>query len=368
MKRIIKCRVTIFLLLGWAVLSAIGYMGRNNIYKAYRKDVRTTPYFVMVFEGIHDGVWPWMMSGMPWERGQNVAGGGPGGGDEALFPGTEAAGGETEAVGGETEGEAPGTDDGAVSPGADNGAGNAQPGTEGTGAADGSTGAAGDGTESPAGDGTESPAGGAGDTQAPGQQTKDFVQVDESWFDNAVFIGDSRTVGLRDYGGLEQATFYATVGMNVYDLWEEKFCEVDGEKLTLEEALTAKQYGKVYFQIGINEMGTGTIDSFMQEYTAAVERLKELQPNAIIYVQGIMRVTQKKSDADPIFNNRGIQLRNERIALLADNVRVFYIDMNEAVCNDAGNLREDLTFDELHLYGSKYGIWVDFLLTKGVSL
>ena len=69
----------------------------------------------------------------------------------------------------------------------------------------------------------------------------------------------------------------------------------------------------------------------------------------------------------PIFNNRGILLRNERIALLADNVRVFYIDVNEAVCNDAGNLREDLTFDDLHLYGSKYGIWVDFLLSKGIG-
>ena len=33
--------------------------------------------------------------------------------------------------------------------------------------------------------------------------------VDDDWFDDAVFIGDSRTVGLRDYGGLDNATFYA---------------------------------------------------------------------------------------------------------------------------------------------------------------
>lgn len=57
--------------------------------------------------------------------------------------------------------------------------------------------------------------------------------------------------------------FSATVGMNIYDLWKDAFCEVNGKKVTLEEALKAKQYKKVYFQIGINEMGRGTLDGFM---------------------------------------------------------------------------------------------------------
>lgn len=63
--------------------------------------------------------------------------------------------------------------------------------------------------------------------------------------------------------------------------------------MTLEEALKAKQYKKVYFQIGINEMGRGTLDGFMNEYQNAVEKFKTLQPDAVIYVQAIMHVTQK---------------------------------------------------------------------------
>ena len=70
--------------------------------------------------------------------------------------------------------------------------------------------------------------------------------------------------------------------------------------------MKAKQYKKVYFQIGINEMGRGTLDGFMNEYQNAVEKFKTLQPDAVIYVQAIMHVTQKKSDSDPIFNNREI--------------------------------------------------------------
>lgn len=38
--------------------------------------------------------------------------------------------------------------------------------------------------------------------------------------------------------------------MNVYNLWTEKFCEVDGEKVTLEEALKAKNTGKSIFRSG----------------------------------------------------------------------------------------------------------------------
>lgn len=302
-----KCRVTIFFLLAWGSLSVIGYMGKDDIYRKYTVDLQKTPYFVLVFQGIHDGIYP-------WDMGDN------------LFAGND------------------------VLP--ENGERTEEPGSL---------------AEIQIADDSELPTEVVTE-QTETVETKEFINVEEDYFDDAVFIGDSRTVGLRDYGGLDKATFYATVGLNVYDMWTEKFCEVDGEKVTLEEALSKHQYKKVYFQIGINEMGRGTVDSFMQAYEASVKKMEELQPDAIIYVQGIMRVTKKKSDSDKIFNNLGIQVRNDRIALLADNVKIFYIDMNEAVCDDQGNLRDELTFDNLHLYASKYPIWVEFLKTKGIAL
>ncbi len=44
----------------------------------------------------------------------------------------------------------------------------------------------------------------------------------------------------------------------------------------------------------------------------------------------------------------------------------FYLDMNEVVCDEEGNLKSSLTFDDIHLYGSKYGIWVDYLKENGI--
>lgn len=171
--------------------------------------------------------------------------------------------------------------------------------------------------------------------------------MDNSYFSDAVFIGDSRTVGLHDYGGLDDSTFYATVGMNIYDLWTEKFCEVDGQKETLEDALRARTYGKIYFQIGINEMGRGTVDGFMKAYEESVAKFKELQPDAVIFVQAIMKVTKDKSDKDPIFNNPGIEERNARIASLRTTGPYFIWMVNEVVCDENGALRKDITFDNI---------------------
>ena len=59
--------------------------------------------------------------------------------------------------------------------------------------------------------------------------------------------------------------------------------------------------------IGINEMGTGTPESFFEAYARAVYKIRELQPDAIIFVQGIMRVAGQKNASDPVFNNTNYQ-------------------------------------------------------------
>ena len=288
MKKIRYCKITILILAGWVILSAIGFLGKNTVYSRYTIDVKKTPYFVLVMQGIHDGVYPWSGEHESlWDKWEKLAEQRK---DEEQILGTESS--EIVAEGTENVVET--------------------------------------------------------ETVTETEEVKSFHQVDDSYFSDAVFIGDSRTVGLHDYGGLNDSTFYATVGMNIYNLWTEKFCEVDGEKVTLEEALKAKQYGKIYFQIGINEMGRGTLDGFMTAYEESVKKFRELQPDAVIFVQGIMKVAKEKSDKDPIFNNVGIEQRNE------------------VVCDEDGNLKSNLTFDDVHLYGSKYDIWVDYLKEKGI--
>lgn len=197
---------------------------------------------------------------------------------------------------------------------------------------------------------------------------RSFTTVTEDYFSDAVFIGDSRTVGLYEYGGLEeQADFLAKVSLTIYDVQKEAFIKAEGgEKRTVTEMLQKKKYGKVYLMLGINELGTGTVETFMEKYREVVGEIRKLQPEAVIFLQGIMRVTGTKDEADPIFNNTNINIRNEEIAKLADGRGIFYLDVNPIVCDEAGHLNPEYTVDDIHLKARYYELWKNFLLEHGI--
>ena len=191
----------------------------------------------------------------------------------------------------------------------------------------------------------------------------DFSQVDESYFDDALFIGDSRTVGLRDYTSLpEHADFYCETSLTIYKVLEEDFNGLG----TIREAIEAKDYGKIYLMVGINELGRGTTEDYMEKYTEVVDTLRAWEPDAKLIIQGVMRVSGEKNSKDPIFNNSNINARNNAVATLADNKDIFYIDVNEVVCDEEGNLNEEYTFDQIHLLGVYNDLWKEFLLSHGV--
>ena len=89
-----------------------------------------------------------------------------------------------------------------------------------------------------------------------------FQTVDDSYFSDALFIGDSRTEGLALYGSLTNADFFSSVGLSIFKVTEKAAGNPNtGESVTLSQNLAQKQYGKVYIMLGLNELGTGTTES-----------------------------------------------------------------------------------------------------------
>ena len=202
-----------------------------------------------------------------------------------------------------------------------------------------------------------------------GDEVYEFTEVDDEYFTDALFIGDSRTVGLSEYcEELDtRATFYAKVSLTIYKVMGMEFIKTeDGRKISIEQALSENQFSKIYIMLGLNEIGTGTTETFCEAYSEVIDRIRELQPDAIIYIQGIMHVTAEKSDNDKHFNNANINERNAALSELADNKTVFYIDMNESVDDENGNLMSELSFDNVHLKASSYERWHQYLLTHAI--
>ena len=204
-----------------------------------------------------------------------------------------------------------------------------------------------------------------------GEKEVQYMTVEDDYFADAVFIGDSRTVGMFEYGGIEDiTTFYASTGLSIYRIFNAKIIKVEGQraKITIKEALQDKQFAKIYLMLGINEIGTGDIDGFVRKYAEVLEELKELQPDAIIYVQAIIRVSQKQVQKHDGVDNEEIGERNRRLAELADNERVFFLDVNEVLCDENGDMVREYSSDGVHLKAQYIPLWKEYLLEHAVVI
>lgn len=182
-----------------------------------------------------------------------------------------------------------------------------------------------------------------------------------SYFDDALFIGDSRTVGLLEYGDLGSAEVVADSGMSVYKIFNRKFGTVSGEKKLLETVLSERQFGKIYLMMGINELGYD-YENTVSKYNKVLEKLRELQPDAIIFLGANLHITEEKSESSPVYTNENIDRFNRALAQMADGQTLFYLDVNELFDDENGTLAEIYTSDGVHVRGKYYPEWVAWLL------
>ena len=302
MEEIKKCPLILALLVSGVIFTLVGIIGKNSVYQEYDFNIMEKPFLALMMEGMSKDVAPWEVCGIGTvgsDAADRLSSADGSGQSIDGLSGADVSGedGSEEAEMQRLEGAEPQVLDG----------GEAQPQVL-------------EGAEAILAQENAKKDENAGNlSEIAGEDV--FQRVTESYFDDAVFIGDSRTVGLFEYGGLEErADFYAKISLTIYDVFSEKVAkdEETGKKITVEEALSKKQYGKVYLMLGINELGTGTTESFMEEYKEVVGKIRSLQPDAIIYVQGIMRVTGEKHENDPIFNNTNINEKNDEISKLAN--------------------------------------------------
>lgn len=190
--------------------------------------------------------------------------------------------------------------------------------------------------------------------------------VDESYFDDALFIGNSRTEGFQLYSGLTNASFYASKGMTVSNFYTDKFASVDGEKKTILKALKNKKFGKIYIMLGLNEMGWPSGQTFVDRYQKIVQDIKKAQPEALIYIQSIFHVSKAKSKADSIYNNPTINSRNKLIQEMAHREGCIFLNVNEALDTEKNCLPADASTDGVHLNATYCKIWKDYLMNHTI--
>ena len=213
----------------------------------------------------------------------------------------------------------------------------------------------------------------------PEEPDSPFTTVDASYFDDALFIGDSRTVGLRDYsvGNLKNATFFCTSGMIAGYAMRGEYEYTSGVdasgiktkygKTTLAALLAERKYGKIYIMLGINEMGD-YVKNIVANIGYLADMVRQYQPDALIFLCANLHVTKEYSDnrVNKFISNEKIDQVNAGIAALADYRKTYYIDINEFFDDENHALTAPYSGDGVHVYGKYYRQWSEWLCTKGI--
>ena len=186
-------------------------------------------------------------------------------------------------------------------------------------------------------------------------------QIDESYFNDAVFIGDSRTEGFGLQSGLKNITVYTEKGLMVDTIFTNQPVVIDGQRMSIIEALQKQSFGKVYIMFGINELGWVYDEIFIKKYEKVIDAIKESQPDAVIYIQSIIHVSgEKEKNSD--MSNEKINRRNKLIEKMAKERKVEYIDLNKVLTDKNGNLYKEASVDGVHLNRTYCQIWKNYLL------
>ena len=202
------------------------------------------------------------------------------------------------------------------------------------------------------------------------QPVPESEAVDNSYFEDAAFIGDSRTDGFLIYSGIGCGENLTSNGLSIFKLAEKKAITIDGNQYTLLEALALKQYGKVYLSLGINELGYYDDQGFYDSYCQAIDLIRECQPNAVIYIQGLIPLNEDviaETGGASYLKNDHLLVYNDLMKKAAEEKQVAFLDLNPVFTDENGQLPREASADGVHLRKAYCEQWLDYLKTHTVS-
>lgn len=189
------------------------------------------------------------------------------------------------------------------------------------------------------------------------------ARADDSFFTDTAILGNSLIDGLRLYAKLKTVDYYCGTSMSVNSAMNSKKVLLkNGAYGTQLDAMAQKQYGKVYIELGINEIG-GSVDSFIKAYGSMLDKIKAAQPKADIYIMAITPVSRNKSKSSTVFTRERVKMYNDALYKLAGERECYYLDVFTPLADSEGYLPKGDTWDGVHFATAKYLDWEEIIRT-----
>ena len=189
--------------------------------------------------------------------------------------------------------------------------------------------------------------------------------VDDSYFEDAVFIGDSRMQGFRNLSGITKGSFVTAVGMELENFYTDSQIATAAGNVTVLDALTNINFSKIYMMLGTNELGAYDMSQVGESYRQVLADIKQLSssPDPIVYVYSVIYVDEPLVTTGDYVNNTNVDAVNMEILTMCKEEGYHYINLNEVLSNGYHGLISGAAEDGIHLNTDYCKEWLEYTKT-----
>lgn len=187
--------------------------------------------------------------------------------------------------------------------------------------------------------------------------------VGDDYFADAVFFGDSLTVG-HSYYATVPARFVCKSATNTTTVHT---FTMDSGKTVMQELLDTPDVGKYYIMFGINELSFTPIDIYIGGYRKMIDMIKQINPEAIIYIQSVLPIERSAKNFDASFPAKIVEA-NTALCALAEEMGCYYLDIYSTMADPQGYLRDGAAADGIHFAKTEHDMWEQYTKTHAVVI
>lgn len=195
-----------------------------------------------------------------------------------------------------------------------------------------------------------------------------------TFFDQAVFIGDSISMTLEAYcgasGALGEAKFLCAGSMSPTNMLTgqilPEYPKGSGQKPAIEESVAATGAKVVYVMLGMDNIAYG-IERSTNDYMTILNNIQTRNPGVQIIVQSVTPMADKSKSYSEKLNNEKINAFNQKMQEYCQENRWYYLNVAEAFRDEQGFLKKEYCSDYgkmgMHFTYDGAKIWVQYLKT-----
>ena len=139
----------------------------------------------------------------------------------------------------------------------------------------------------------------------------------------------------------------------------------------MEPCIYALKPAHIFMNIGTNDMNAVdyTCEGMMENYRQILNGIRKNLPEAKLYMLAYYPVNPSAAKNYPVVQeilkirtNARISEANKAVAVLAKEFGAMYLDVNDGITDEKGNLKEEYTIEGMHMYANGYKPVFDALL------